>query len=97
MRKSYFNIVVEKLSKSVDKVVEIDFIKKTLQSCMDDGYNDTKAYKLLHQLKNKGYIVSLRKDLLYVTLPDRTIDVANIIQRNYRLILRKHCQTYANT
>lgn len=97
MRKSYFNIVVEKLSKSVDKVVEIDFIKKTLQNCMDDGYNDTKAYKLLHQLKNKGYIVSLRKDLLYVTLPERTIDVANIIQRNYRLILRKHCQTYANT
>jgi len=53
MRKSYFNIVVEKLSKSVDKVVAIDFVKKTLQSCMDDGYSDTKAYKLLHQLKNK--------------------------------------------
>lgn len=53
MRKSYFNIVVEKLSKSVDKVVEIDIVKKTLQNCMDDGYTDTKAYKLLHQLKNK--------------------------------------------
>ena len=96
MRKSYFNIVVEKLSKSVDKVVEIDFIKKTLQNCMDDGYSDTKVYKLLHQLKNKGYIFSLRKDLLYVSLPDRTVDIANVIQRHYRLILRKHCQTYAN-
>ena len=97
MRKSYFNIVVEKLSKSVDKVVEIDFVKKTLQNCMDDGYTDTKAYKLLHQLKNKGYIVSLRKDLLYVTLPDRTVEIANVIQRHYWSILRKHCQSYANS
>ncbi|MBP6910911.1 hypothetical protein KBC03_04965 [Patescibacteria group bacterium] len=53
MRKSYFNIVVEKLSKSVDKLIDIDFVKKTLQSCMDDAYSDTKLYKLLHQLKNK--------------------------------------------
>lgn len=96
MRKSYFNIVVEKLSKSVDKVVDIDFVKKTLQSCMDEAYSDTKAYKLLHQLKNKWYAVSIRKDLLYVTLPDRPVDLASVIQRHYRFILRKHCQTYAN-
>ena len=97
MRKSYFNIVVEKLSKSVDKLLAIDDIKKLLMQCMDDQYTDTKAYKLLHQLKNKGYIISLRKDLLYVTSPDRTPDVANIISRNYWLILRKHCQAYAST
>lgn len=53
MRKSYFNIVVEKLSKSVDKLLAIDDIKKILLQCMDDQYSDTKAYKLLHQLKNK--------------------------------------------
>ncbi len=35
--------------------------------------------------------------MLYVTSPDQSPDSAQIIQRFYRQILRKHCQTYANT
>lgn len=96
MRKTYFNIVVEKLSKSVDKLIDIDFVKKTLQNAMDDAYSDTKLYKLLHQLKNKWHLLSLRKDLFYVTSPEVQVDAAQIIQRFYWQILRKHCQTYAN-
>jgi hypothetical protein len=61
----------------------MDEIKKILQSL---GL-ETNLYKILYYLKNKGYLVSLKKDLFFVKKPEEIFEVDEIVENYYWDIL----------
>ena len=66
MKNQYFNTLVKKLSKYKNKLIHIEELKKLLKNILDDQYKDSKTYKNIYYLKNRGYLISLRKDLFFV-------------------------------
>lgn len=105
MKKSYFNIFVEKVLKRKWKLVSDEQIQKMVSESMGENYTRAKWYKLVHLAKNKGHIVSLRKDLYYVPAPQQdTKDTIlsfeeqenNIIEKWYRAILHDHIKKYCD-
>lgn len=92
MKTWYVNIFVEKLLKKKWKLVYAENIETMLSRIMGENYTRTKAYKLIHQAKNKGHIFSLKKDVYYVTQGQET--EWDIIERFYWEILHNHIKEY---
>ncbi len=89
MKNQYFNTLVKKLSKYKNKLIHIDELKRLLRNILDDQYKDTKAYKNIYYLKNRGYLISLRKDLFFVKSPQSQISDDDLLEKFYRKILKK--------
>ena len=89
MKNQYFNILVKKISKYKNKLVHIEDLKKILKNILDEQYKDTKAYKNIYYLKNRWYLISLRKDLFFVKSPQLEIDDDELLQKFYRKILKQ--------
>ena len=53
MRKNNFDITVKNLLKHKNKLIWIEKIKEIIQNIMDSDYSENKAYKIIHQLKNR--------------------------------------------
>jgi len=51
--------------------------------------NKQKLYKLIYKLKNKGYLLALKKDLFFVKKPSEELDVDEIIEKYYRKLLKE--------
>jgi len=88
MKKSYFNILVKKLSKYKNKVIDITQLKQLLKNILDADYKDSKTYKNIYYLKNRGYLISLKKDLFFVKSPDQNIEEEELLQRFYWKFLK---------
>lgn len=93
---SVFNIVVKKILKNKNKIIEIDKIKKIINNIMDDAYSDNKAYKIIYNLKNKWYLISIKKDIFFVKSPKQEIQDFEIIDKNYWDVLKKQCNKYCD-
>ncbi len=94
MKEVYFNNIVKKILKSKWKVINSEKIKKNISDIMDKKYSDKKAYKMIYYLKNKGYIISLKKDIYYITSPESKLDQEKLIDKFYRQILKENCKYY---
>lgn len=92
MNESYFNIVVKKLRKRKDKIIDVQKIKNIVHSILDENYNDKKAYKMIYLLKNKWYLVSIKKNILLVKLPTDSFSENDIIDLYYRDSVKSHCK-----
>jgi hypothetical protein len=75
-------------------VINSEKIKKNISDIMDKKYSDKKAYKMIYYLKNKGYIISLKKDIYYITSPESKLDQEKLIDKFYRQILKENCKYY---
>ena len=58
---------------------------------MKEKYTDTKAYKLMYYLKNRGYLVSIKKDIFFAKHPHDERSEDDIVDEYYRTILHHHC------
>ena len=94
---SAINIIVNKLWKAQWKIIDNTYIAQLLSKIVDEPFSDAKVYKMTHNLKNKGYLISLKKNCFLVTHPNKKIDEDEITINYYRELLRKHCQTYMTT
>lgn len=94
--KSDFNIIANKLLKNTWKIINNDYIKNIVMSVSDEIPNNAKIHKTSHNLKNKWYLLSLKKDCFIITHPNKIPDEDEIILLHYRDLLRKHCKTYLN-
>jgi hypothetical protein len=54
-------------------------------------------YKLTHQLKNRGYLISLKKDIFFITTPEKPLSEEELEDLFYRKLLKQHCQQYCKT
>ena len=61
---------------------------------MDADYSENKAYKIIHQLKNRWYLVNLKKSIFLVKDPDKEYSEDQLLESFYREILKKHCKDF---
>ncbi len=85
------NNYVKKLLKKKNKIIWIEDLKNMFRS-VNDEIADKQIYKQIYYLKNKWFIISLKKDLFYIKNFDEEIDVDDIIEKNYWKILKKYMQ-----
>lgn len=58
---------------------------------LESDYTDTKAYKFLYYLKNRGYLMPIKKDIFFVKLPEDFIAESLVLEDYYWDILHYHC------
>ena len=94
MKESLFHNVVNKLSKTQWKIINNDTIKQIIKKRTDEEVSDSKIYKLTHHLRNKWFLINIKKNHFLCTNPKKIQDEDEIIQWHYRELVKKHCQTY---
>ncbi len=60
---------------------------------MGPEYTDKKAYKLMYYLKNKWYLLSIKKEIFYVKFSEDHISEDLILEDRYRYILHHHAKS----
>lgn len=96
MTKSIFDIVVKNLLKSKNKLIDIEKIKWIIKNILDEDYNESKSYKIIYQLKNRWYLLNLKKSIFYVKDPEKEYDENQLLESFYRSTLKKHCKDFTN-
>lgn len=91
MKNTHLQIVTKKLSKWRKKIIYADELKSLIAKVLGDNYTDTKAYKFIYYLKNRWYIVSIKKTIFYVKYPEDHISESLILEDYYWQILHQHC------
>lgn len=94
MQTSYFHIVVKWLLKRSDTVRSGDQIWKLVQTILHDQYTDSKLYKIIYQLKNRWYLITIKKDLYFVKDIHESYEPDQLLQMYYRPYLYQHCKMY---
>lgn len=94
MKNNNFNIIVKNLLKYKNKLIWIDKIKSLIKELMDTDYTENKAYKIIYQLKNKGYLVNLKKSIFLVKWPEKDYEENQLLDTYYRWITKKHCTDF---
>lgn len=92
MKETYFKKIVNILWKSQWKIITNETIKTKLTNLLDTEYSDGKMYKIVYHLKLKGHIINLKKNLFYISSPDKTYTEEELSELTYREVLKKHCQ-----
>jgi len=85
------NNYVKKLLKKKSKIINIDEIKNIFKS-IDEQITNKQIYKQIYYLKNRWFLISIKKDLFFIKNTDDTIDVDDVIESYYWKILKKHLQ-----
>lgn len=93
MRNTYLQSLIKKISKKRGKLIYSDELKTLSRALMGKQYSNAKAYKLIYYLKNKWYLISLKKNIFYVKLPEDFLSEEAIIEDRYRPILYNHCKS----
>lgn len=91
---TYFNTIVKNLSKTKWKIISTDKIKKLVENVLLENYNDQKTYKTIYYLKNRWYLISLKKDIFFVSSPDMKLNQEFLVDKFYWQILKQHCKKY---
>lgn len=94
MKNQYFDIVVKKIWKYKNKLLEIEKIKEIIKNIVDSDYSEQKTYKMIYYLKNRWYIESLKKDIFFIKNPEKTYQEQELIDKFYREMLKRHCNEY---
>ena len=94
MKNQYFDTVVKKIWKHKNKIIEIEKIKSIIEHILDTEYTEKKAYKMIYYLKNRGYIQSIKKDILFIKDPEQTYTENELTEKFYREIVKKHCSDF---
>lgn len=94
MKNQYFDIVVKKIWKHKNKLIEIKKIKEIIKSILDTEYSEQKTYKMIYYLKNRWYIESIKKDVFFVKNIEKTYKEEELIEKFYREMLKRHCNEY---
>ena len=96
MKKNYFDITVKNLSKHKNKLIDIDKVKEIITKIMDTDYSENKAYKIIYQLKNRWYLVNLKKSIFLAKDPEKDYNEQQLLEMFYRSIVKKHCKDFTD-
>lgn len=96
MKKNNFDIIVKNLFKYKNKLIEIDKIKDIVGKILDSEYSENKAYKMIYHLKNKWYLLNLKKGLFLVKNPEKEYQEQQLLEMFYWSIVKRHCKEFAN-
>lgn len=94
MKNQYFHTVVKKLSRYENNIIHCDKVKSMIQQILDHEYSDKKAYKMIYYLKNRWYMLSIKKDIFYIKDQESKVTQQEIVDKFYWTIVRNHCKEY---
>ena len=94
MAKWNFDIVVKRILKHKNKLIWIEKIKEIIQNILDSDYSESKSYKMIYHLKNKWYLITLKKSIFLVKNPEKEYDELQLLEMFYRSIVKKHCKDF---
>jgi len=97
MKTNNFNIIVKNVLKYKNKLIWIDKIKEIIKNLMDTEFSENKAYKIIYQLKNKWYLINLKKSIFIVKDPEKEYDEQQLLEMFYRSITKKHCSDFLSS
>ena len=97
MKNKFFDTIVKSLIKNKNKIITIDKIRILFASVMGDAYHDKKMYKLLYYLKNRWYLVNLKKNIYFVKMPDDSYTEQWFVDRFYWDMIKQHCKQYLSS
>ena len=83
--------LIQILQKQKKKFLSADDLKKYIYSAFWESASISKIYKITFQLKNRWFLLSLRKDLFYITNPEKLVTAEEIEEQRYRKLLKDHC------
>ncbi len=83
--------LIQILQKQKKKIINSDDLKKFVYSSFWDSTPISRIYKITFQLRNRWFLYSLRKDLFYITNPEKPITGEEIEELRYRKLLKDHC------
>lgn len=94
MASAIFNNIVNKLLKNKNKIIDNEKLKKIIGNFYGDAITDQKTYKMIHNLKNKGYLLPLKRNIFLIKDQNSNFNENELLERFYRGILKKHCKDY---
>ena len=83
--------LIQILQKQKKKILSSDDLKKYIYLAFWESTPISKIYKITFQLRNRQYLIWLRKDLFYITNPDKLVSNEEIEEQRYRKLLKNHC------
>lgn len=83
--------LIQNLLKQKKKIISLNDLKKLIYVSFWTDTQISKIYKITFQLKNRQYLISLRKELFYITNPEKPITTEEIEEQQYRRLLKDHC------
>lgn len=86
--------LIQNLQRLKRKIISLEEIKNQIFWTFWENTPNSKIYKITYQLKNRGYLFPLRKEMFYITTPDSKILPEEIEEKRYRKLLKDHCDAY---
>ena len=83
--------LIQNLLKQKKKIISLNDLKKLINASFWENTPISKIYKITFQLKNRQYLMSLRKELFYITNPEHPIKPEEIEEQLYRRLFKEHC------
>ena len=83
--------LIQIFQKQKKKIISSDDLKKFIYLTFWESTPISKIYKITFQLRNRWFLFSLRKDLFYITNPEKPITAEEIEEQRYRKLLKDHC------
>ena len=90
MKENNFKKIQELLSKNYWKLITISDLQKLLNTLFESQQNMNQFYKTIYYLKNKWFLISLKKELFLIKNPKKDLTEFDIENTYYRKILKKH-------
>lgn len=98
MSLKYVEPIVKKLSKKIGKIIDDQELQSLQKDILGSSFDKNKFYKLIFILKQRQYLIPLKKDLYLVSYPEnKSFTLTNSIDKLYRELLykqiKKECKT----
>ena len=94
MKKINMEEIQTQLQKRKNKLIAMEELKGIMLSVYGNTVSTGKIYKTTHQLKNRGFLLSIKKDILFIKHPKEEISDEELEEQFYWKILKQHCETY---
>jgi hypothetical protein len=94
MGNSHLSVLITRIKKQKNRLVYINELKEQFEKTLGDAYTEKKWYKLIYHLKNKWYLISLKKDIFCFSSPDSTPTESELQTNRYWTILEDHLLLY---
>lgn len=85
--------LIVNLQKQKKKIISLNSLKDLVYLSFWENIPITKIYKITFQLRNRWFLTPLRKELFYISNPEKPIKPEEIEEQRYRKILKDHCNS----
>ena len=83
--------LILKLQKQKKKIISLNDLKNLIYLSFWESTPISKIYKITFQLRNRWFLTALRKELFYITNPEKPIKPEEIEEQWYWKLLKDHC------